>query len=104
MRSVSYGPVGLLVPVLLVVVGALLLVAGCGLTPAVLPETAVRGDVNGDGVLDEADLDLATEAFGSSQGDALFVPAADLNEDGTVGLDDLATLVGLLNAQGAAGD
>ncbi len=105
MRSLRNGPAGLLVPVLLVVAAALWPLAGCGLTPAVLPDAAVRGDVNGDGVVDQADLDLASAAFGSSQGDSLYVSAADLNADGVIGLDDLRTLVDILNAQGStAGD
>ena len=103
MRSVRDGPAGLTVPVLVLVVTATLLpIAGCGLTPVVSPPEVTgpaRGDVNGDGVIDQADLDLATEAFGRSQGDPLFVPAADLNGDGVVGLDDLRTLVDILNTQ-----
>jgi hypothetical protein len=102
MRSVGFGPVGLIAPMVLVAATTFLLIAGCGLTPAVLPEQALRGDVNGDGVIDQADLDLASAAFGRSQEDPLFVPAADLNEDGVVGLDDLRTLVDILNAQGNA--
>ena len=102
MRSLRYGPAGLIVPMLLVATAALLPLAGCGLTPAVLPAETLRGDVNGDGVVDEADLDLASAAFGRTQDDPLFVPAADLNQDGVVGLDDLRTLVDILNAQGSA--
>jgi hypothetical protein len=76
--------------------------AGCGLMPTVPGEqatTPLRGDVNGDGVVDQMDLDLAIGAFGAREGDALFVPAADLNEDGVIGLDDLQTLADILSAQ-----
>lgn len=103
MRSVRYGCPGRSVLWLVLVVTATLLpYAGCGLPTAISATGSLRGDVNDDGVVDQADLDLATEAFGRSEGDPLFVPAADLNGDGVVGLDDLQALVTILNTQGSA--
>jgi hypothetical protein len=97
----------------LVGVAAFLASAGCGalpapstvqeLTAAEALSTPVRGDVNGDGVVDQADLDLMTAAFGSRQGDPLFVPEAELDGDGVIGLEDLQALVQILDAQGSAG-
>lgn len=102
MRSGRYGRAGIHLSLLmLAAVGALLSNAGCGLPTTVSPEVTGpdRGDVNEDGVIDQADLDLATEAFGRTADDPLFVPAADLTGDGVIGLDDLRALVVILKAQ-----
>ncbi len=77
----------------LVATCALGLLGGC---PLLTPKTPVRGDINGDGVVDEADLDAMTALFGLSEGDPGFDPKADLNSDGTIGLADVQTLVQLL--------
>jgi hypothetical protein len=105
MRSTIYASVRLVVPILALAVAATLVPnTGCGVIPA--PESSqealgsVRGDMNDDGVVDQADLDLATAAFGLTEDNPDFLPAADFNEDGVIGLDDLQTLVGVLNAQG----
>jgi len=106
----SAGPIVL--GIVLVGVAAFLPTAGCGILPAPTGQeltaaealsTPVRGDVNGDVVVDQADLDLMTAAFGSRQGDPLFVPEADLDGDGVIGLEDLQALVQILDAQGSAG-
>lgn len=107
----SAGPIVL--GIVLVVVAAFLPTAGCWAMPASSTDqeltaaealsTSVRGDANGDGVVDQADLDLMTAAFGGRQGDPLFVPEADLDGDGVIGLEDLQALVQILDAQGSAG-
>ena len=71
--------------------------AGC---PGFPPDNSAKtGDVNGDGVLDESDLNAIQAAFGTSEGDPGFNPAADLTGDGQIGLDDLQAMVQLLDAQ-----
>lgn len=52
-----------------------------------------KGDVNRDGVVDDADLDILTEAFGSSPGDPKWDAEYDLNDDGIVDMRDIATAV-----------
>jgi uncharacterized protein (DUF2141 family) len=47
------------------------------------------GDVNGDGVIDQTDIDLIRAAFGSSPGSINWNPNADLNGDGRVDMRDL---------------
>lgn len=51
------------------------------------------GDVNGDGLVDLADLSRLLTAFGASQGSPDYDPAADFNADGVVDLTDLSTLL-----------
>lgn len=58
-------------------------------TPAALP-----GDVNGDGVVNGADLALVMASFNKRTGDAGFNLAADTNRDGIVDIYDLV-IVGL---------
>lgn len=55
-----------------------------------LPNTTVQGDLNGDGVVNAADLALLLGAWGAAGGAA---GAADLNADGTVNAADLAILL-----------
>ena len=50
----------------------------------------VPGDVNGDGVVDCADLALARAAFGRQVGQPGYNPRADFNGDGVVNIGDLA--------------
>lgn len=79
--------------------------AGCILPPVVSGDQVAapdRGDLNADGVIDQKDLDLLTAAFGSSQGDPRFVPEADFDGDGVIGLNDLQTLVWLMEEQAKA--
>ncbi len=80
----------------LVAASALVLLGGCPLTP----KTALRGDINGDGVVNEADLNAMTPLFGLSEGDPGFDPNADLNGDGTIGLADVQAMVQLLESTG----
>ncbi|MEW6249217.1 MAG: dockerin type I domain-containing protein [Planctomycetota bacterium] len=54
------------------------------------------GDVDGDGLLSEQDLAIMSAAFGTTADDPGFVPEADLDEDGTIGLADIQTLTALL--------
>ena len=59
------------------------------------PPASIRGDLNGDGVLNQADQDMILAII---EGRAAFNAAADLNEDGTVDLLDLGDWLALANA------
>ncbi len=83
---------------LAILAGLLVLSTGTG-CPAASDSPTVNGDVNGDGVINEADMDAVTAAFGLSQGDPGFNAAADLNGDGTVGLADLQLMGQILDEQ-----
>ena len=50
---------------------------------------AKPGDVNGDGNIDFADYMMIAGALGTSTGDANFIEAADLDENGAITFDDL---------------
>jgi hypothetical protein len=50
------------------------------------------GDVNRDGIVDCADFNLVQASFGKSQGQSGYNPAADLNGDGVVNIQDLSTV------------
>jgi trimeric autotransporter adhesin len=50
----------------------------------------ITGDVNGDGVVNCADLAIVKAAFGTKTGQAGFDPRADVNNDGVVNVLDLA--------------
>ncbi len=61
----------------------------------------IRGDLNGDGIINEADFDVMSAAWLSKAGEARFNPAADLDGDGVIGLPDFQILESL--ATGANG-
>lgn len=70
-------------------------IAGAGGT--VLPDQDfslrfLAGDVNRDGVVNSADVAALRSAYGKSQGDAGFDPAADVNADGVINSGDLAVV------------
>jgi hypothetical protein len=50
----------------------------------------MEGDVNGDGMINCADIELVKASFGTKTGQAGFNPAADVNKDGVVNVLDLA--------------
>jgi hypothetical protein len=57
--------------------------------------TALRGDVNGDGKVDVQDIAVAEKAFGSSAGppaNPRWNPAADMNQDGRIDVFDIAVI------------
>jgi hypothetical protein len=56
-------------------------------------QNACFTDFNGDGVTDAADVELFKAYMGSTEDDAGFQPAADLNGDGEVGLADYNILL-----------
>lgn len=56
---------------------------------AVVP-LGIPGDVDGDGFINCADIDLIKASFGEHTGETGFNPAADLNHDGIVNVLDLA--------------
>jgi len=61
------------------------------------PWSDVEGDLNGDGVVDQADVDLILEQIGSG-GDAVKFPASDLNGDGNLDAVDLSLVMSALGA------
>ncbi len=72
---------------------------GC---PAPTPPGPVTGDLNEDGVVDSADLDILTAAFGTRAGEPNFIEAADLNGDGVIGLADAQALIDLVDQASGA--
>lgn len=58
----------------------------------------VPGDVNGDGVVNCADLAIVKAAFGTMLGEAGYDARADVNGDGVVNVLDLATVARALPA------
>ena len=58
-----------------------------------------RGDINGDGNTNQADLGRLLASYGLSPDDPDFDPAADLNGDGIVGQEDLGILLADYNCQ-----
>lgn len=52
----------------------------------------IKGDLNGDGIVDIKDALLAAKAFGSSPGDPNWNPAADLDGNGVINIIDLLLL------------
>ena len=61
-----------------------------GSSTASLAECA--GDINGDGVIDNADDAVIHEVFGAEEGDDDYIAAADLNGDGIIATADIAAL------------
>jgi len=59
----------------------------------------VRGDINGNGVVDEQDLDILLDAYNTQEGDTAFNADADLNDDGKVDVRDLGILATNLNIE-----
>jgi len=59
-------------------------------------EALLPGDLNSDGVVDEADRTVLCSALGSSFGDRSFTSLADFNDDGVIDHLDQATLNALL--------
>lgn len=62
---------------------------------ALLPLTDFRraGDINGDGVIDDADADIFMKSFMAKRGDPNYNPACDFNANGEVDINDLFTLI-----------
>jgi hypothetical protein len=53
----------------------------------------ILGDVNGDGVVDMADVSLVIDAFMSYPGHPLWNPDADFNRDDSVDMVDISVVV-----------
>ena len=62
-------------------------------------EELLAGDVNLDGRVDAADLQLVTRCYGRSLGDPLFDPSCDLNGDGVIDVKDLVVVARSMTAQ-----
>jgi len=50
---------------------------------------SLRGDFNGDGVVDLIDLSMIVDAFGATPGDARWNPLMDLNGNGIIDIQDI---------------
>lgn len=85
-----------LVLALLCCAGGSALLFGCTGLPIDGGPQSVTGDLNGDGVVTQADLDLMVAAFGQRQGDPLYTTQADLNGDGIIGQADIQALTAIL--------
>jgi len=65
-----------------------------GLPPPEVPEADRKalmdmGDVNGDGIIDQKDIDLIKSANGTRKGEPGYVEVYDLNHDGVIDVTDL---------------
>ena len=56
-------------------------------------ETTLAGDVNGDGMVNFADLQALANSYGTRQGDNNYNLAADFNQNGVINLDDARALL-----------
>ena len=59
-----------------------------GTTGGVVVSTFLPGDVNGDGLVDLADLRAFAPAYNTRRGDPAYLPSADANRNGQVGQGD----------------
>ncbi len=75
---------------------------GCPRTQQPVETTPAVGDLNEDGVIDAADLEILTSVFGTRAGDPRFIAAADLNGDGVIGLADTQALISLIQQASVA--
>jgi hypothetical protein len=64
----------------------------------VISSGALQGDLNGDDVVNCADLAIIKASFGKRVGQAGFDPRADVNGDGVVNIIDLSTEARLMPA------
>ena len=60
-----------------------------GLIFAAPAALAIEGDYNGDGVVDQTDQDMLTDAMMTTEGDPDFLPEADHDGDGVISLRDV---------------
>lgn len=76
--------------IVLLVIGAILVGWGGLLLFASQPQgLTIPGDVNVDGKVDCADVEIVRNALGTKNGDVGFAPGADINRDGVVDQKDL---------------
>jgi hypothetical protein len=66
---------------------------GHGSTGTYQAQTTLVGDVNGDGVVNFADLQAFAPAYMSRIGDPNYIPAADFNQNGIINLYDAKVLL-----------
>lgn len=69
-----------------------------GLTVVETPRD-MRGDINGDGVVDHTDLNILLESYGKISSDTDYNADADLNKDGVVDVRDLGILATNMNIE-----
>ena len=67
------------------------LLPGSSVTRTV-PYSTKKGDVNGDGFVDDDDLAIVQASIGAKLGDPDYEPAADLNGDGIINVYDVAII------------
>ena len=53
---------------------------------------SITGDINNDGVVDEKDLNVLNDAYGTYKGEPKWNPNADINSDGSVDGRDVIIL------------
>ena len=82
-----------------VIIGAAINSGSSGPVTPPPPSTALPGDVNGDGKIDDADIQTLKQAI--SGGSAIDKKAMDINGDGSVNTGDLITLIRAVRAQSA---
>ena len=64
----------------------------------IVPPPVIQGDLNGDGVVNEADLRLLVAVFGLTSGDPGFDDSFDLVADGVINILDLSFLSNLITS------
>ena len=57
------------------------------------PQTTLIGDLNGDGKVNLADLQIFAPSYMARKGDLNYIPAADLNQNGIIDLHDAQMLL-----------
>ena len=62
--------------------------------------TNIKGDVNGDGVVDVADIATVIDVMAGSVGADPVSARADVNEDGSVDVADIATIIDIMAGKG----
>ncbi|PIU68017.1 MAG: hypothetical protein COS84_02255, partial [Armatimonadetes bacterium CG07_land_8_20_14_0_80_40_9] len=62
-------------------------------SPPKKKDGGIKGDLNSDGKVDEADFEILKKAFNSEPGDENWNPECDLNGDGEINLSDFGVLV-----------
>ena len=78
----------------LIAVGALLVADTVHAQLAGGAGASCETDFNGDGQTDATDVQILSDALGSTDGDDRYVAAADLNDDGTVSTLDHQIMLG----------
>jgi beta-glucosidase len=73
-------------------------IVSTSLNTLVYPSSGVTGDVNGDSIINCADLTAATLAIGTHSGQPGFIPTADIDHNGVIDVRDVAAIAKMLPA------